>query len=1583
MAKNPVGKNLSSEFIGDQVTRFGNSTNIFSVGSTFNITTNLDSKLTKNFSGVLGNFSNPITLENVGLTSNTQNNILLNNNIQVFLNPDRRNINNFALFGSLKEFIRVSVENIIKTYPASIYVMNYVDGQIKNTVLNYTYDSSRDESTFDSPVTTFQNKFGITFSQNSLLFSTNNNLRNLSYNYNKFCITPVISALTEYNIIGLTGSTATTSGSINIKVKGNPFPTATGGSMSTTYHIKPRAIEVDNYFNGLDTFESYLLNRDIKPIFTSTFDTPLETDDGTYVIVDKKYTWPTSDGYNIDIDGVAYARYLEDILMLGKNQDDYKTNLISRFFTTDSLKEFDTVDGKVDKLLKIYGREFDEVKKYIDGIAYSTRVTYDKNENISDNLVKNLAKILGWGVLNSVSEDDILKSFLGTNSNLRFGGSSVNLTPVEADIELWRRIILNTAWLFKSKGTRKVIEFIFKFIGAPDSLINIEEYVYLVKQKLNPNQVAVSLSSLTNTVIIPQINENSAKGSIIVENVPFIIRNGVFSNNSGNVTNNQRISIGNQNNTIPTQYAASINVNGVIEGQVNTQISIDQNQDQNYANQVGAVLIANAINQQSLKYSAITNGNIVLINTLSGFGKLGNGLMNVIGNATFIFSGITGGTDGAPQQVIIPPSQSIENQPIDEFGFPRTLLENNNYYFQISGGWRSEIAISSSNDKNVGSTIGIHLGEYDKGQEYFKPFTNLGFVLNKIIDNKKSWTEYSSKTKNDYERRLTHYTADDSRLVLNSKEIGIFLDYAKAIEYDNYNYNKINFAPIASSGLTFPYPNTYLQQFDVNNISFAQYLDNIYKYFINAKNRKVITDGSGGGYPTLKKLYTDYYYNSYKNYGVQSSALDFSKISVYVEKIDGFWMEIIEQLLPATTIWEGGERYRNPIFNTQKFSYRQGINDGSEFQKAQIVDKTGTINISPDWSYARINKPQSGVNGTSANITDFIYSDATVRSNTTTKPNLPTVNTSVISLINTNNSNALKLPSVEIGGELSDNPLNTYVERVYQEGAYNLNTGVLSNFDSIFISNDILRLGKVYCGNTVTFTQPDFYVTAATKISTTPSVHNITTGGSKTLDFIFTANTSILTSSTATVFKYDLFKYVPAITGFTANSVYQKTVGYSVFSSQSATIKSYKDTSLSVTEGEYLIKASFLFTGNTVFPSNSGKTYDTYALNSPDFYTYNIYDANIDWYFVIQESPDKPKIIPQNATSISSTATTVTLTAVNEPLNSQTVARIGNPSNFQIQATINNDLEFKTEVINVLYEGQTGFTLSNTPVGDIMVNVNGNTLLASDNIGFTGSSGNGEYYLNDKFLYLANPLYLSGEPDTLSVYYLTGAGDRAFINEGLRVTGITTGNTTSYNGDKIFYNSGTSRYEYYLNQDLPISTDISVVLNGNKLTYGIDYYRSTSSNSRIILNGNISIDDTMFVYYLNPTTSGGPTTIGGATLSNAYFTATWNVKPTTNQGRFTVQIASQTDVTYSNVLYSGVTDYVSLSSSTAITVSRLIDSNTQQYNLGIGSITGVNQTYIYRVKSERYYTTISGGTLTAVTYSNNEYFKTDNRINSY
>jgi hypothetical protein len=87
---------------------------------------------------------------------------------------------------------------------------------------------------------------------------------------------------------------------------------------------------------------------------------------------------------------------LEQLQVIAVNLDEFKTNLISRFLVSDSLKEFDTLGRKVEKVLQIYGRSFDQVKQFIDALAYMNSVNYNPENDIPSQLLVNLAQTLGW-----------------------------------------------------------------------------------------------------------------------------------------------------------------------------------------------------------------------------------------------------------------------------------------------------------------------------------------------------------------------------------------------------------------------------------------------------------------------------------------------------------------------------------------------------------------------------------------------------------------------------------------------------------------------------------------------------------------------------------------------------------------------------------------------------------------------------------------------------------------------------------------------------------------------------------------------------------------------------------------------------------------------------------------------------------------------------------------------------------------------------------------------------------------------------------------------------------------------------------
>lgn len=489
-------------------------TPLFTMGN-FAITTNVDPRPSRIF--ITNRFSNFVTLTDLDTTL-TESQTILADNATAILNLNKQNLNYYALFGSLTEFIRVSLEDIIMKWPASIYMLPYTttsSGSLLQgfTFEDYQYDSLTEIASFKINVNFIINRYNINFLNSGAIlnnFNGGNDLRNMTVNYQSYA---VLNDNQEYPVIDFTGATSTTNDYIYFKVKGNPFSGQTNSFLP--FHIKPNKTKVDSFFNALPNFENYLLSRDVTPIYTSTFKYPIKSDSGLILYVTKTLTWPVSDGYNIDFDTEQYFLYVNNLLEISNNNDLTQSNLMNRFLVSESITMFDTTPvfisdiemddtgGKINKTLQIYGVSFDIINNYISGIAFANTVSYDKLDNTPDIYLKNLANTLGWELISSVLENNLLTNYIET-SNSSYSGQSVGLTPFEADIELWRRIILNSPWIWKSKGTRKGIEFLLKFIGAPKGLVSFNEHIYkadgpidvdLLTQVLELNGLSTDLST--------------------------------------------------------------------------------------------------------------------------------------------------------------------------------------------------------------------------------------------------------------------------------------------------------------------------------------------------------------------------------------------------------------------------------------------------------------------------------------------------------------------------------------------------------------------------------------------------------------------------------------------------------------------------------------------------------------------------------------------------------------------------------------------------------------------------------------------------------------------------------------------------------------------------------------------------------------------------------------------------------------------------------------------------------------------------------------------------------------------------------
>lgn len=247
-----------------------------------------------------------------------------------------------------------------------------------------------------------------------------------------------------------------------------------------------------------------------------------------------------------------------------------------------------------------------------------------------------------------------------------------------------------------------------------------------------------------------------------------------------------------------------------------------------------------------------------------------------------------------------------------------------------------------------------------------------GFELERIHDNKKSWLKSEEYQDRYFELadvddtnpiRITHYDVNDERLVINTKEIDLDINIAGAILTDIWNYVQNN--PCILTGETNCNPCVTCDHKQFQDGEFFEFQDgesydfmdspceeilnltastccgdNLidfnalltqplsalttiedFEYYlltelIDAKNRQTIS-----AYATLRALY-DRYVNSSWYCDNQSAAYNYLTMDQFAGLLGDYWVDIIEQVVPSTTIWGSVKVYSNTIFDIPKFKYR-------------------------------------------------------------------------------------------------------------------------------------------------------------------------------------------------------------------------------------------------------------------------------------------------------------------------------------------------------------------------------------------------------------------------------------------------------------------------------------------------------------------------------------------------------------------------------------------------------------------------------------------------------------------------------------
>lgn len=784
----------------------------------FQFSSRIGDRIPRNF--YTNSFGDPINLEKLGVNNIDGFREFISKELNVYPNYDITQVINFSLYGSLSKRFSVAITNIINKFPASIDV-NYYDNDLNTgyTATNIIYDEEDDTTEFDINIERIKNPFLVDFStnaQSNLLASEGlvSKYRDITKYYSDYIL---YIGDKSYEVNLLTPSSSLFTGTLKVEVNGKPFESSTS---ITSYIIRPNDF-VFNYIlkTELDEIEQYMLTTLTEPKYTMVLQVPQEDNNGQFIIVDSTLTFPLDGIWNLDISSSNFTAYLEDLQEKAGYFDEVRTNLISRFLVSDSIKEFDTFDRRVESVLQIYGRSFDEVKKFIDSLAYMNSINYTPKNDIPSQLVYNLARTLGWvDNFQIITDDDLINSIFGNQSDFKYPAYNRSQTPLELSYSFYRNLVINSFYLFKSKGTRRSIEFILNLFGIPEPLIEFNEHIYLADQKINLTKF--------NTELIK-------------------IRTGSFIDNDPILTNDT--------------YTFGL-----------------------------------------VTYSAFTaNTSVTRVNF------------------------------------------NVSNYPVDvNTGYPKTV-EADDFFFQMGAGWyqltpsHRSLEVQTRIGSGATAQYGTKFEDFTYGEKYLEkfrkfPFIDEGFSIYKYIDNKKSWDSNNVLLRNSSDGNYNaYYNLKDERLLLNVKNVDLFINPSQGLLYDVWVQSREYDYPIPESGLTYPYPttggtdSTFIDPKPASK-TFFEFSETFSSSMINVRNRMYITDGKTGGYPTLQSIFWKYIQAKEKA-NIDTNKYTYQNLIDYSIGVNPNWIKLVEQMIPATTLWMAGVKYENSPFHRQKYAYKRRL----------------------------------------------------------------------------------------------------------------------------------------------------------------------------------------------------------------------------------------------------------------------------------------------------------------------------------------------------------------------------------------------------------------------------------------------------------------------------------------------------------------------------------------------------------------------------------------------------------------------------------------------------------------------------------
>lgn len=226
-------------------------------------------------------------------------------------------------------------------------------------------------------------------------------------------------------------------------------------SLTSQQDVERQLTKKNQVLQGFDGFEKFL--------YTSSSFTKTDT---------TSITWPyDTNGYRLSSSDTIVNNWYDNLITLAEDYDienpDWVQNNIPQYIVNNTENE------SLLLFLSMIGQHFDNIYFHTKAIEKSRGMGYQSKNNISDKLLFDALKSMGWDAKNLSSDSNLWEYVFGKDKN---GNDKFANPAKQRTYEVWRRIANNLPYLLKHKGTKKGIYALMSCYGIPASNLSILEF---------------------------------------------------------------------------------------------------------------------------------------------------------------------------------------------------------------------------------------------------------------------------------------------------------------------------------------------------------------------------------------------------------------------------------------------------------------------------------------------------------------------------------------------------------------------------------------------------------------------------------------------------------------------------------------------------------------------------------------------------------------------------------------------------------------------------------------------------------------------------------------------------------------------------------------------------------------------------------------------------------------------------------------------------------------------------------------------------------------------------------------------------